>query len=315
MSASLTHSSPAEALDSNLSNEEEPSASVDENVAINEQLSSGSEHQSSLEGKQSDSEKEDDNDNQGDVNQPMGSTDNFKYESTEAEVPLDPSPVKAGGTQEQVCIDGLHPELMVESCDGDDRSSSTSGVVTASARFKKEWSVVSSDSLSAGPLSHTTSSCNLHDSFGSSDLCSLAESCRSVPESAPESAPESVPDDVSVSDEKSTKPVASLPSYTSRRRKRSSEFDPYATKVIMTRSRFANLMKIEDDLVTSQVLTSTVQDVSESLETRPASVYPSRKDCHQNGRSMSVSSVDSASSVSSVFSLQGDSIGNTDGSR
>ena len=208
--------------------------------------------------------------------------------------------------KEQLNVESPPVDLMVvEQYDCDDRSSSTSGIVTTSARFRKEWSVANSDSLSHRLLSRS-SSCSLSDSFNSSDRFSLAESCRRFSDDTHESGSVGV-------FEKNVERPSSLPrslSSSSLRQRKSWEPSLYAsTKVIMTRSKFANLKKIGDSAMISQALISPHHDtvrLSESFASPPECISSSTNR-HMNKRSLSVSSLDSAASSSSAVSLLGDS--------
>ena len=195
----------------------------------------------------------------------------------------------------------------------DDRLSSTSGIITTSACFRKEWSDTNSDSQSstAGLLSRS-GSYNLSDSFSSCDQCSLGDCTKSdVHNSSPERV--SDPPHESVSGEKTVKRPTSLSSSSFRRKKTWDSGFYAASKIIMTRSKFADLRRIGDDFTISQALTSPFHDISSDGfgSGSPEEEEEEEEECpsktaghHQFGRSLSVSSMESASS--SVGSLQGD---------
>ena len=194
-------------------------------------------------------------------------------------------------------------DLTTEVCDQieDDRLSSTSGIITTSACFRKEWSDTNSDTQSSsttGFLSRS-GSYSLNDSFSSCDQCSLGDSTRS---GVSDSVSERVHRDKS-SDEKFVERPSSLSSSSFKRKKACDSGFYAATKVIMTRSKFADLRRIGDDFTISQALTSPFHDISGDSF---GSGSPDDEECpskiasHQLGRSLSVSSVESASSVGSL---------------
>lgn len=189
-----------------------------------------------------------------------------------------------------------------EQRDCDDRLSSTSVIVTTLARFGKEYSVANSDSQSNGVPSRS-SSCNLGDSFNLSDHFSLSESCRSFSGDTRESGLAGV-SDKSV-EQPSSRPH-SLSSSSSWRQRKNWEPSLYAsTKVIMTRSKFANLKKIGDGLTISQALISPVHDIVSSSESSasPTECSSSNTNRHMKERSLSISSLDSAASLSSSYAI------------
>ena len=232
---------------------------------------------------------------------------NQSMESTNTHVPhsADSAKLRPSSPEHLVepsAVDVPHIDLTVGGCDRDDcSSSSTSGIITASARFRKEWSVANSDSQSTGLFSRS-SSCNLSDSFNSSDRFSLADSCRSFSEGTPENVAES-----------KTERPSSFPNLLplSWRQKRGSDTGLLAsTKMIMTRSKLADLKKIGDREIVSLISPDLESSSSSDGSMSPAE-YSVGKRSHKNGRSLSVSSLESGSSSSSGTSLRGDTSGNS----
>ena len=224
-------------------------------------------------------------------------------------------------------VDLLHSDLTSEVHDqmienDEDCSSTTSGIITTSACFRKEWSETNSDSQlssSTGVLSRS-GSYTLSDSLNSCDRFSLLSGGTRSGVRRSKSSPEGVSDAVCVSGEETAvqRPTSLLSSSSSFRRKKA--WDPgfyAASKIIMTRSKFADLRRIGDDFTISQALSCPFHDISssgsfgsgspeeeeeeEEEEELSASKTAGR---HQLGRSLSVSSMESTSS--SVCSLQGD---------
>ena len=224
-----------------------------------------------------------------------------------------------------VDVDLLHSDLATEIHDqvvenDEDCSSTTSGIITTSACFRKEWSDTNSDSQlssSTGVLSRS-GSYTLSDSFNSCDRFSLLSGGTRNSIHRSKSSPEGVSDAVCVSGEETAvqRPTSISSSSLFRRKK---AWDPgfyAASKIIMTRSKFADLRRIGDDFTISQALSCPFHDISssdsfgsgspeeeegEEEDELSASKTAGR---HQLGRSLSVSSMESASS--SVCSLQGD---------
>jgi hypothetical protein len=220
-------------------------------------------------------------------------------------------------------VDLLHSDLTTEVHDQiieDDCSSPTSGIITTSACYRKdtEWSDTNSDSRSssAGLLSRS-GSYSWSDSFNSCDRFSLlgdgtrSGSVRHTGRSSPFDA---LCDSTSGEEMVVERPTSL--SSSSFRRKKAWDSDFYAaSKIIMTRSKFADLRRIGDDFTISQALSSPFCDISndslgsgspeEEEEEEGEGMRTSKTTgCRQLGRSLSVSSMESASS--SVCSLQGD---------
>ena len=202
---------------------------------------------------------------------------------------------------EPINIDIPLVDLTLGLNDRDDCSSSNSGIVTASARNRKEWSVVSSDSLSTGLFSRS-SSCNLSDSFNSSDRFSLADSCNSLTDS-------NTPSEIASKNNNKIKRPSSFTSSWKQKRHMDPSFYE-TTKAVMTRSKLAKLNRVSDCETVLQALSPTSDSSnvcggsSEGSESPPE--YSMSKGSHKSGRSMSLSSLESSSSSSSVSSLQSD---------
>ena len=220
-------------------------------------------------------------------------------------------------------VDLLHSDLTTEIHDqiDEDCSSPTSGIITTSACFRKEWSDTNSDSQLSSSTGHLSrsGSYSLGDSFNSCDRLSLlSDSTRSgIHYTCNKSSPERVSDAVceSVSgEEAAVERSTSLSSSSSFRRKKAWDSGFYAaSKIIMTRSKFADLRRIGDDFTISQALSCPFHDISssDSFGSRSPEEEEEEEVCvskttgrHQLGRSLSVSSMESASS--SVCSLQED---------
>ena len=217
-------------------------------------------------------------------------------------------------------IDLSHSDLTTEVHDqvveDDDRSSTNSGIITTSACFRKEWSDTNSESQSSttGLLSRS-GSYGLSDSFNSCDRFSVfGDGTRSGVhyKRSPERVSDAPRESVSCG-EMVERPTSLA--YSSFRQKKT--WDPgfyAASKIIMTRSKCADLRRIGDDFTISQALLSPFHDISgdsfgsrspEEVEVGEEEVCPSKiAGHHQFGRSLSLSSVESVSS--SLGSLQGD---------
>ena len=237
-------------------------------------------------------------------------------------------------------VDLPHSDLTAEVHDDiqsieDDRLSSTSGIVTTSACFRKEWSAdtnsdaQSSSTVATGLLSRSGSYA-LSDSFNSCDRFSLLGDSTCTRSGAHvhvhghvhghghrDGSPEGGSDapHESLSGEEMVDERPSLSTTSLLRRKKTWDSGFYAaSKIIMTRSKFADLRRIGDDFTISQALTSPFHDISsDSFGSRSPEDEEEEEEGeeekktaghHQLGRSLSVSSIEST--TSSVCSLLGE---------
>ena len=188
----------------------------------------------------------------------------------------------------------------------DDRSSSTSSIITTSACYRRECYDTNSDSGSsaAGRLLRSSSN-SLSDSFNSRDRCSLSDSIGSGGGAFCEDGSELVADTSCETQSISGRPTSLSMSSSFSKRKKSLDPGFYAaSKVIMTRSKLADLKKIGDDVTVSQAFSAQFHDLSNGTSGEVFGLKSPAGEC-QSGRSMSTLSTESTNS--SVCSLRGES--------